>query len=200
MDYLNDGSIRAILKQNLNKAFSHQTGAMIVEELGLRHGVARIDVAVIDSKLRGFEIKSDRDSLDRLTHQMQVYNAVLDRITLVSGHRLLDRVFTRVPIWWGIQLAEVGVDGIVRLADIREAQDNPLRDVLAVTKLLWKDEALLLLQEIHAADGLLYKPRAIIYQQLAQKADPVWLCGRIRQQLRCRKEWRVAARQRSRDD
>lgn len=200
MDNLDDGAIRSILKQNLSQSLIRRTDAMIIEELGLRHGAARIDVAVIDSALHGFEIKSDRDSLNRLTRQMQVYNAVLDRITLVTGHRLLDRALARVPIWWGIQLAELGDDGVVRLVDVREAQDNPLRDVLAATKLLWKDEALVLLQEIHAADGFLYKPRALIYQRLAEHADPVWLCGRIREQLRCRREWRVAARQRSCDD
>ena len=196
---LNDGSIRVLLKENLANCNSRAQDTFIIEELGLRHGAARIDIAVIDTLLRGFEIKSDCDNLERLPNQIQIYNAVFDRVTLVTGHRLLDKALPTIPEWWGIKLAETSSLGRLRLIDVRDPQDNPSRDMLAITKLLWKAEALSLLEEIGAADGFHYKPRAIIYQQLAEQADPVWLCGRIRQHLCSRTEWRVASRQRSYD-
>lgn len=197
---LNDGSIRTHLKESLAIRNSEGEDTLIIEELGLRHGAARIDIAVVDSDLHGFEIKSDCDNLERLPYQIEIYNAVFDRVTLVTGHRLLNKAMATIPYWWGIKLAEINDLGAVHLADIRIPQNNPSRDILAVTKLLWKNEALSLLKEISAADGLQCKRRAIIYQQLATRADPAWLCFRIRQQLRSRTDWRVVSPQRSCDD
>ena len=103
----NDALIRQALTDELNNRKSGKT-SRIVQELGVWHGVARIDIALIDSHLHGFEIKSDRDTLDRLlNNQMEVYNAVFDRVTLVVGGHLFIEAFKLIPEWWGLEVARL---------------------------------------------------------------------------------------------
>ena len=68
-----------------------------MHELGLREGRARIDVAVVTHQSHGYEIKSDRDGIERLEHQVLIYGAVLDRVTLVAGTRTAGRAAERIP-------------------------------------------------------------------------------------------------------
>jgi hypothetical protein len=58
---------------------------LVVDELGILNGKSRADIAVINGYLVGFEIKSDEDSLTRLNDQVEAYNAVFDRSTLIVG-------------------------------------------------------------------------------------------------------------------
>jgi hypothetical protein len=57
----------------------------IIEELGVVHGKSRIDIAVINGLMHGYEIKSDKDTLQRLPEQMNMYNSVFNKVTLVVG-------------------------------------------------------------------------------------------------------------------
>ena len=78
---------------------------MILNELGLRHGRCRVDVAVVNGSVHGNELKSDRDTLDRLSFQVQTYGKVLDRATLVVGERHAEKAIAMLPDWWGIKVA-----------------------------------------------------------------------------------------------
>ena len=49
----------------------------IVEELGLCQGVARVDLAVVNGTIHGYEIKSERDTLTRLSGQAEIYNHII---------------------------------------------------------------------------------------------------------------------------
>lgn len=66
---------------------------LVVDELGLRHGAPRADIAVANGHLLGIEIKSDADTLSRLGSQVDCYSAVFDRAVLVTAtRRLFDAV------------------------------------------------------------------------------------------------------------
>ena len=95
-----------------------------------------------------------------------------------------------VPDWWGVKLTEMGRRGAIHFSEARRPRNNPSPDILSVAKLLWRHEALALLDDIGAADGLRSKPRAAIYARLAEVADLDLLRTRVRRQLRCRKDWR----------
>jgi hypothetical protein len=138
----------------------------IVPELGLWHGAARIDVAVVNGISHGFEIKSDRDTLSRLDAQMPAYNSIFDKVTLVVGRVHLVQAFQLVPEWWGIETVGVTTDGSVAFNKIREAQDNPRQDVASIVRLLWRNEALDLLEKAGKADGVRSKPRDAVYQRV----------------------------------
>ena len=57
--------------------------AVVVDEMGLSAHAARIDIGVINGKMVGYEIKSDRDNLDRLPRQLAIYNQIFDLVTIV---------------------------------------------------------------------------------------------------------------------
>ena len=95
----------------------------------------------------------------------------------------------------GIKLAKAGENGAISFSEIRKPSDHPSPESLEVAKLLWRDEALSLLEEFGAADGFRHKPRAAIYGRLAEVADLRLLYARVCRQLKTRTNWRVAVRQ-----
>lgn len=197
---MKDIDLRNALKRKLRSCYADDPSTLIVDELGLRHGIVRVDVAVINGLIHGFELKSDRDTLQRLPRQMRVYNSVLDHMTLVVGQRYLDIATSLIPEWWGIMLAETGESGDLDLTEVRKPQNNLFQDIVAVSKLLWRDEALSLLEEFGKAEGVRWKRRSMIYERLAEVADPDLIRHRVRHQLRTRTSWRSAEQQTSDGD
>ncbi|MCU1230996.1 MAG: hypothetical protein JWO97_3880 [Acidobacteria bacterium] len=166
----------------------------IVPELGLWHGTVRIDVAVVNGIAHGFEIKSDRDTLGRLDTQMRAYNSVFDKVTLVVGRTHLVQAFQAIPEWWGIETVGVAADGIVIFNKIREGHDNPHQDLTSIVRLLWRNEALDLLEEAGSAAGVRSKPRDAIYQRLIDSFEVNALKERVWHVLQhSRESWRPDA-------
>ncbi len=190
----NDFHIRIALKLELCTYYSGDSETLILDELALRHGATRIDVVVINDILHGFELKSDKDTLERLPDQIRIYNSVLDRITLVVSYRHAYEAFQLVPDWWGVKLAQMEKDGVI-ISEARDPGDNPMLDAVEIAKLLWRDEALAFLNELGAADGVRSKPRAAIYKRLTEVTDLDLLRSRVRQQLKRRINWRSGAQQ-----
>ena len=189
---MNDHQLRCALKSKVLARHASDPNTRIVEELGLRHGAARIDVAVVNGIIHGFELKSDKDNLRRLPHQVTIYNSVLDKVTLVVGGRHVEEAMELVPGWWGIKVAKMGPRGGVEFTDMRRACNNPRVDPLSVSKLLWRNEALALLEELGEAEPVRHKPRALIYAHLAAIADSGLIRERVRYQLKFRTDWRPA--------
>ncbi len=178
---------------------STDSETLILEELGLRHGAARIDLAVVNGILHGYEIKSDMDTLTRLPRQARTYNLIFDRATLVVGQRHEDKAIRIVPEWWGVLLANKGAMGDIQFFEIRMPRNNPSVDVLSVAKLLWREEALALLNEMGASDGVRSKPRAAIYARLAGVAHLDLVRARVHRQFMCRSGWRSGVQRKSND-
>src|SRR5437868_3972985 len=65
---LRDSDIRPTLLRELQAHFSDPEHNLILQEFGCN--AARIDLAVVNGALHGFEIKSDCDSLERLDSQI----------------------------------------------------------------------------------------------------------------------------------
>ncbi len=195
---MNDHDVRTVLIRRLATRYYRDPETLILEEVGLGNGSARIDVVVINNLLHGFEIKSDRDKLERLSDQMRVYNAVLDRVTLVVGYRWAGDALRSVPVWWGVILARATDTGRIHLSMAREPLDNPAPDPFSIAQLLWREEVLALLDELGASRGVRSKPRAALYSRLVETMGDVdMLRLRVRQQLRHRANWRSDVRQRS---
>ena len=195
---MNDRDIRTVLKEELMRKYAKDNDTLVLDELGIRHGAARIDLVVVNHRLHGYEIKSDLDSLRRLPDQIKAYSSVMDRVTLVVGYRHAYDALRMVPEWWGVRLAEMKKQsGTVVLSDARSARDNPKVDLNAVAALLWRNEALGVLEEIGAASGVRSKRRSEIYRRLVDLSDPDFLRFKIRQQLKSRQGWRAVAQQMS---
>lgn len=171
MNQTNDTIIRESLITLLTEECAAFPDHRIIPELGLWHGAARIDVAVVNGVLHGFEIKSDRDTLSRLPEQMQAYNAIFDQVTLVVGSKHFVDAFKMVPEWWGIKTAHVSEDGLVSFNTIRRPTNNPKQDDVSIARLLWRREALDLLESLGKADGVRSKPREAVYERLVASLE-----------------------------
>jgi hypothetical protein len=191
MDQTNDIIIRAALVDRLRKEYAGDPEYRVISELGLWHGAARIDVAVINGVLHGFEIKSDRDTLFRLREQRNAYNSVFDKVTLVVGIKHFVESFKIVPEWWGIETAHVGENGLVFFNTIREPKDNQEQHDISIARLLWRHEALDLLESVGKAYGFRSKPRDEIYTRVVDSVDLETLKQYVRNVLQgSRQNWR----------
>jgi len=132
-----DLDIRLQLHTELARRF---VGDVIRGELGLCLGQTRVDVAVVNCYLHGYEIKSERDNLARLPAQIDLYDRVLDYSTIVCSDRHLDRIIDLVPDSWGIIIAS-GRPGLIKLTSVRQPTVNLSPDPLAIAQLLWRSEA-----------------------------------------------------------
>jgi hypothetical protein len=186
-----DKLIRVALKAKLTESHRQETGARIIEELGITHGAARVDIAVVNGNIHGYELKSDLDTLNRLPDQIRIYNSVLDQVTLVVGkHHLLDAL-NAIPDWWGVTIAKItGSCGTISFCDIRKAEENPEKNSVDIASLLWRDEALGILEEIGEDQGVRSKPRKFLYERLAESLDQATLRARVRECIFLRADWR----------
>ncbi len=187
-----DKTIRVSLREKLEKLYCNNSELKVIEELGINHGSVRADIAVVNGMMHGFEIKSDRDTLSRLPDQIKAYNSVFDKVTIVVGFSHVYEAINSVPDWWGIEVAKTNQRHSVIFNQIREPQSNPERDELSIARLLWREEALRLLEELDEAQGYYSKPRRIIYEKLAIALDIDTLAGKVRETLFLRDSQRFA--------
>lgn len=187
---MRDRDVRSALDASVRTEHFGDQDTLILHELGLRHGSCRVDVAVVNGEMHGYEIKSDADTLDRLEGQVALYSAVLDRATLVVGRKHAEKAVAMLPEWWGIQIAEPDSAGSVAFTPLRSATRNSSIDSVALAELLWHAEAAALLRARGEPEALLRKPRAVLYRRLAETVPVDELRGLIRQQLKARAGWR----------
>lgn len=191
---MRDRDIRVALRTDLQREFGSDPDTVVVEELGLCEGEALIDVAVINGVLHGYEIKSARDTLDRLPGQREIYNATLDAVTIVASGAHIAKIKAMVPVWWGIVEAVDAGRPVPSLVPLRDACANPGTDPLAVVRLLWRDEVLAILQERGLARGVVSKPRAMLWRRLVETVGSEELGELVRSRLKTRLRPRAGPR------
>ena len=188
---MKDLQIREALRRKVLARSYSSPHTLVVEELGLHHGAARIDVAVINGMLLGYEIKSNRDTLLRLPEQIRLFSDVLDRITLVVGWKHVVAAMQQVPPWWGVSLVEEGRRGAIHFSTLRLSQQNPRPKPQAIAALLWRSEALDVLETFGAAEGVRRGRIQTIYERLVDTVrDHGDLRRCVSETLRNRTAWR----------
>ncbi len=193
---MRDPDIRLALRSYLRSG-GESCNPLMVEEMPICLGRTRVDLATVNGRLHGFEIKSQLDTLSRLQSQLRDYGTVFDEITLVIGPKHLTGVMNELPTWCGILLAH-REDGQVTLEPFRQGGPNYHRDPLCLAQLLWREEALAV-AERHGCDrGVRSKPRAAIWERLAESLALEDLAGEVREAMMARGDtWRAAARSES---
>jgi len=191
---MRDLEIRYALRRHLESAFADDDGALILDEVGICCGSVRVDMAVVNGELKGFEIKSDRDTLHRLSAQCSGYGKVFDTLTIVVGSRHLDRAQVLIPQWCGILLAQDQGNNELNLHRVRRDEMNSDIDPSALVQLLWRDEALSLLRAHNLDRGLSCKPRRYLWEALTKNLTVRTLRDLVRTQLKARRQWRVGLR------
>ncbi len=185
---MRDLDVRAAVRRMLADEHVADDDTRIVEEMGIWSGSARIDVAVINGRLTGYELKSDRDTLDRLPAQAELYSRVFDEVCLVVGSRHVGKARRMIPRWWGVTVAK-NVKGEVRLEPVRDCKLNPAPDPLLVARLLWRAEALAALETLDLGQGWRSKSAPELHQRLANSLTFPELSSVVRAALKARSGW-----------
>jgi hypothetical protein len=165
----------------------------VVSELGVAYGEARVDIAVVNGRLHGFEIKSDSGTLVRLPSQIEAYNRVFDRVTLVAGRKHIDGLTALIPDWWGVKIATSGIRNAVHFTDLRRASQNPDVEGASLAALLWRDEALAVLTS-RGVKGIKSKTRPQLAALLANSLSLKELGQAVRDAIKARGDWRSDVR------
>ena len=185
-----DRDIRKSLKNVRFREHFDDPDTIVVDELGLRHGISRVDIAVVNGFLHGYEIKSDSDTLQRLSNQVSIYSKVLDYATIVVGEKHASKAREQVPGWWGIQVVYLTESGTLEFKDDRSHWENPEIDPVALAELLWRPEVVEILKARDVSGKTLRKPRAYLYRFLSEMVTLKELRDLVRQQLKIREGWR----------
>lgn len=186
-----DFEIREALHRKVLKTYHRCSSTIIVDELGLAHGKNRIDVAVLNGHLHGYEIKSAKDTLIRLSHQLSQYRKSLQKLTIVVAPNHIDGVLSIAPEWSGIIEAQKGPRGGINFTTVRKATINPEVDGVALAHLLWRKEAVELLARFGVPKKELNKPRKQLYEIIASEASLAELVSWIKEKFMARETWRV---------
>ena len=188
-----DRDIRAVLLPMLFENYLHSDSDLALQEFDCNR--ARVDVAVMNGVMHGFEIKSDSDSLCRLDDQIYAYEGVFDLITVVVGKRLIKAVEEELPVHCGIILA-TRTDDRVKLTHRRKARKNPNQRKLDLARLLWKNEALNMIRsrQPRPAKSLSSRNSAdTIWRSLAEIYEAPVLANAVRQAIKLRRSTESAS-------
>jgi hypothetical protein len=195
----NDAAIRDLLIPFVRAEHSNAPDTIYLPEFALYGGANRADYAALNGVSHGYEIKSDRDTLERLPAQVDAYSAVFERATLVSARRHLSEAKRIIRPWWGIIEVRGGELSPFRLERARESLPNPKPCNHAIACLLWRGEALRILTNLGLDKGVRSKPMDYLVERLALEIPAESLARYVREALRARGDWRSAARLRRYD-
>jgi hypothetical protein len=136
---MKDACIRQLLKGTELRRFLDDPNSKVVDELSLPVAKARIDVAVINGFLHGYEIKSASDTLQRLPSQIEAYTKVFDYLSIVTESKYHERILDFVPPWVGLIVCNEKKD-VKMIEQIRKPKLNKDKQVFFIAKLLWREE------------------------------------------------------------
>jgi hypothetical protein len=194
---MRDCDIRAVLKPALEKRFA-KTPSLVIEELGFNDHVARIDIAVVNCALHAYEIKSERDNLDRLPQQLLHYHDQFHFITVVAAHSHLADIFSLVDERVGIIQATSGRTK-VQLKHVRPAK-RISQSADRIARLFWWNEAIAVLEKHGLAGGAKRLKANELRQKLQLHFTTPQLLEELRVTLVARRAQQSAERQSSNDD
>ncbi|MGV0129959.1 sce7726 family protein [Burkholderia gladioli] len=135
---------RAALTHNiLLGRHSLKTASMLTE---FRAGSCKADLAILNGTGTVYEIKSERDSLSRLSNQVENYRKVFAKVYVIAGEAHVQGVVDSTP-------SEVGVLSLVRwdrISTVREAVERPdLVCPITIFESLRVAEARTILKNLH---------------------------------------------------
>ncbi len=196
---MRDIDIRKTLLKSFQKQYRNDMDTLIISELGLCQGSARIDLAIINGSIHGYEIKSEKDTLIRLSGQQDIYNKVLDFVTVVASSCHLSKIEKLVPNWWGVIEAKCKNNKLT-IVKVRPCKENATVEPTALVQLLWRDEALSILIQRNLHGGVVSKPRSIIWGRLVEYLSLGELRYEVRKKIKARQYWRPVRKQVLYDD
>jgi len=186
---MRDYIVRAAFHQKILQKAHNESNTFVVDELGLKNGEIRADIAVLNGKFVGYEIKTDKDNLKRLPSQVEAYSEIFDQAYVITGKKHFDKVIKCLPEWWGIYIIEPGEEDC-SFSCFRPAEYNMFRNRRSIVQLLWKDEARELLETQFNLKVKQSWARTKLYDILAVTCDIQILADAVLKILKNRQDWR----------
>lgn len=187
---MNESQIKkSFLRSKLNSQ-QKRTNTLVLNELGLKHGKCRADIAVVNGRLTGYEIKSDVDSIKRLSKQILIYSSIFNRAYLILTDVHLETASSLLPEWWGIIIAKKDNNGIINFTELRKSMENPNVDDYSVAQLLWHCEVKKKLLKLGYSQKDCNNRRSILYEMLTSKIRQKKLVNYVKECLLNRVNWR----------
>ena len=188
---MRDATIRQLLKDTELLQYKNDGSSIIVEEMTIPAAKARIDMAVINGHLHGFEIKSASDTLQRLPGQIEAYTKVFDYLHIVTEGKYHEKILSSVPSWIGIYVC---CDKSNAIKQIRPASLNNSKSGFYLAKLLWRQEII----EVLTEQKIKFRKKDrnwILCELIAQTIDTVSLSAIVREKLKARAEWKSESKE-----
>jgi hypothetical protein len=161
-----DHDIRVSLQPYLS--MTSNADDKIINEFGI--GDSRADMLVVKhDHMDGYEIKSDTDTLIRLPRQVVDYGRICRHCTLVVAPSHLQAALGIVPDYWGIIQAVPHDDGHTSLESLRPCGVSTDLDAYWMLTMIWRDEALRILESLGMDKGVRSKPRTMMWERLASR-------------------------------
>lgn len=164
----------------------------VVDELEIGYGDTRIDLAVINGSLHGYEIKSNHDTLIRLEKQITEYSKVFDFLTFAIGDKHINAASKLIPSWCGlikVSDCKESPDGL-HFETIHQSDRNSSVDNFTLAQFLWKEECITLLSKKSITKGVSSKSRIFLWKLVAETFSHDELPLEVRTILKARLNWR----------
>jgi len=187
---MRDLDVRKLLKITYLERYLHDTNSLVMEEVAVHRGSSRIDIAVFNGSIHGYEIKSDRDTLERLPSQISHYSKVFDYISVICGSKHTEKVSKILPDYYGIIEIQENKNNL-GYEVIKKPSINPERDCKAILDLLWKEELLHILESLNISKGLKHKSKVKQIEVIGPMLDPNAASKYVRELIKIRGDWRV---------
>lgn len=187
---MTDLEIRTAFHRKRLQQHHSNPGSLVVDEMGLLRGKYRADIAVIGQKMLGFEIKSESDTLRRLEKQVFGCSDLFDEVTLVVGRRHLKEAESLIPYWWGVVVADGGVNRTVEFETISLTEQNPRVDSYSVLQLLWRGELIAILRTVGNPGKFVHENRSTLCKTVAETMKPDAVRELVRDKIKQRRDWR----------
>ncbi|MDD5899335.1 MAG: sce7726 family protein [Lachnospiraceae bacterium] len=166
---LNDKDIRKVI---YNSFSGSREETRILEEFSM--GDSRADMLLVTkTKLIGLEIKSDRDSFERLARQIQDYERFFDTNYLVVGTYHVEEALRTVPAHWGIYEVYENGDGIYVMECVRGSSMTLKDNTEEKLYLLWRNELMRIVRDYRLAKGNLQRKDKMICKIVRGLSQPV---------------------------
>ena len=187
---MNDFQIRKAIKEHELIKHIEDSDTKIIDEMGLNLGSSIIDIAVVNGSMLGYEIKSDRDTLNRLSGQVEQYNKVFDYLNIVTSKKYASIIGDFIPDWWGIIEVE-DLKGNISIHQHRIAKANEDVSSYSLLQLLWKEELVEIIDKFIPNKSMKNKPKKIIWAYIRDNLDRTTLKDLVRYYLKKRINWKV---------
>ncbi|WP_161787719.1 sce7726 family protein [Bifidobacterium bombi] len=187
---MRDIDVRQAMRSTLKRRKENES-ALIMDELDLC-GEVRVDIAVLNGHISGYELKSASDNLKRLPKQVRYYSAVLDYCNLVVAENHLDEALGMIHDFWGVYIARQTGDGRTFIRKLRNPKSNKSNiDPRVLVQLLWRDETIDILTRYGFDRGVRSKPKAVCWDRMVDSFSLPQLRKLVRTQLEARTNWRT---------